>query len=129
MKLPTLRSVFESVFHGQVYTLDGVGYDVPKLTYYAQDNYPAVDIPLFDLMMSKSDEKHGSKEFKKHAKKVNHKEFPIVVVLRNDGKLQIADGNHRAWRAADEGEETIKGYVIPQDELPSDAIVRDQGVS
>ncbi len=126
MALPPLKSVFESVFHGQVYELDGVGYDVPKLTYFAEENYPAIDIPLKDLTMSKSDEKHGSKEFKKHAKKVKHKVFPIVTVSRNDGILQIADGNHRAWRAAEEGELTIKGYIIPQDELPTDAIVDDE---
>lgn len=125
MTLPKLSQVFESVFHGQVYELDGVGYDVPKLTYFAEDNYPAIDIPLKDLTMSKSDEKHGSKEFKKHAKKVKHKVFPIVTVSRNDGTLQIADGNHRAWRAAEEGELTIKGYIIPQDELPTNAIVDD----
>lgn len=123
MKFPKLTKLFESVFHGQVYELDGIGYDVPTLTYWCRDNLPVLDIPLNSLTMSKSDEKHGSKSFKKHAKKVDHKGFPIVCVLRNDGLLQIADGNHRAWKAADAGDETIKGHIIPQDDLPQEAIV------
>lgn len=122
---PSMRFVFESVFYGQVYTLDGVGYDVPRLTAWAKENIPVEDIPLGDLIMSKSDEKHGSKEFKKHAKKVNHKKFPIVTVRLEDGRIQIADGNHRAWKAIDAGEETIQGYVIPYDQMPDEARVED----
>lgn len=123
MRTPNLKKVFESVFHGQVYTLNGIGYDVPKLTYYAQENYPVEDIVLDQLIMSKSDEKHGSKEFIDHAKKVNVKKFPIVTVALNDGGIQIADGNHRAWKAKMGGNETIAGYVIPEDEMPAEAIV------
>ena len=123
MALPRLDAVFESVFHGQVYVLNGIGYDVPKLTFWAEDHLEAEDIPLKSLTMSKSDEKHGSEDFKKHAKKVDHKKFPIVCVVRNDGKIQIADGNHRAWKAAEKGAETIMGYLIPEDDLPAEAIV------
>lgn len=123
---PSMKSVFESVFHGQVYELDGKRYDVPKLTYWAEENVPVSDIPLSSLMMSKSDEKHGSKEFKKHAKKVDHKGFPIVCVMRSDGSIQIADGNHRAWKAAEAGEKTIAGYVIPHDKMPEEAQVEEE---
>lgn len=126
MTTPKLTKVFESVFHGQVYELNGKGYDVPKLTYWAEENIEATDISLKDLTMSKSDEKHGSKGFKKHAKKVSLNKFPIVCVKRNDGKLQIADGNHRAWKAADAGEETISGYIIPEDQLPQEALVEPE---
>lgn len=126
METPKLTKVFEFVFHGQVYELDGREYDVPKLTHWAEENVEVQDIPLTDLTMSKSDEKHGSKKFKKHAKKVDHKGFPIVCVLRDDGKIQIADGNHRAWKAAAAGEETIKGYVIPQADLPEDSLVEPE---
>lgn len=123
MSVPKLTRVFESRFHGQVYTLNGVGYDVPKLTYWCRDNLPALDIPLASLWMSKSDEKHGSDDFKKHAKEIKKDSPPIVTVLRNDGKLQIADGNHRAWNAAEDGSETIKGYIVPEADLPKEAIV------
>jgi hypothetical protein len=122
MSTPKLTKVFESVFHGQVYELNGKGYDVPKLTYWAEANVPETAIPLKDLTMSKSDEKHGTKEFKKHAKKVDHKGFPIVCVQRADGKIQIADGNHRAWKAAEAGDEMIQGYVVPEDQLPDEAL-------
>lgn len=126
MSTPKLTKVFESVFHGQVYELNGKGYDVPELTYWCVENLDSQDIPLADLTMSKSDEKHGSKEFKKHAAKVNHKKFPIVVVARSDGKLQIADGNHRAFKAAAAGEKTIEGYIIPEDQLPESALAGEE---
>lgn len=128
MEMPKLGKVFESVFHGQVYRLDGVGYDVPKLTYYCRDNIPEEDVPLADLHMSQSDEEHGSREFVKHAKKTNPNKFPIVVVRLRDGNLQIADGNHRAWKAAASGEKTIRGHVIDQDDLPDEAVVEFEGI-
>lgn len=126
MSTPKLTKVFESVFHGQVYELNGKGYDVPELTYWCAENLDPQEIPLSDLMMSKSDEKHGSKEFKKHAKGVSVNKFPIVVVARSDGKLQIADGNHRAFKAASLGKETIEGYVIPEDQLPDSALAGEE---
>lgn len=125
-ELPKMSQVFESRFHGQVYTIDGAGYDVPKLTYWCQDNVPVEDIPLAELTMSKSDEKHGSKEFEKHAADLEQDPEevpPIVVVARDDGTLQIADGNHRAWNAASTGQETIRGHVVAQGQLPDEALV------
>jgi len=126
MTTPRLTKVFKSVFHGQVYELNGKGYDVPELTYWCVENLDLRNIPLVDLTMSKSDEKHASKEFKKHARKVDHKGYPIVVVARSDGKLQIADGNHRAFKAASAGEKTIEGYIIPEDQLPDSALAGEE---
>ncbi len=126
MAVPRMTKVFESVFHGQVYEINGVGYDVPELTYWCHENLDPEQIPLDQLIMSKSDEKHGSKEFKKHAKKVDHKKFPIVVVRRRDGTLQIADGNHRAYKAMSHGEKTIEGYVVPEESLPPSAIAQEE---
>ena len=126
MSTPKLTKVFESVFHGQVYELNGKGYDVPELTYWCAENIDPQDIPLSKLTMSKSDEEHGSKEFKKHTKKVSVNRFPIVVVALNDGSLQIADGNHRAFKAAGLGMETIEGYVIPEDQLPDSALASEE---
>jgi hypothetical protein len=121
----SIKNVFvESVFIGQRYLApDGQEYDVPALTAWCQENLPVMDIPLASLIMSRSDEEHGSKEFKKHAAKVDYDRFPIVTCLRSDGSIQIADGNHRAWSAADDGRETIRGYVVPESSLPSGAIV------
>lgn len=114
----------ESVFVGQRYLApDGFEYDVPGLTAWCQENLVATDIPLASLSMSRSDEKHGSKEFKRHADRVDYARFPIVVCQHEDGTLQIADGNHRAWKAADAGEQIISGYIVPEDMLPAMAIV------
>lgn len=116
-----LRTYFESVFYGQVYSCGGRNYDVPLLTAWCKENLDVSDIPLASLTMSHSDEKHGSDEFKAHAQEVSVDEFPIVVVALDDGRLQIADGNHRAWKAAASGRDTIRGYIANQAELPESA--------
>jgi ParB-like chromosome segregation protein Spo0J len=119
-----LKDVFitESRFHGQVYTApDGRQFDVPKLTYWAQEFLDITDVRPKDLLMSKSDEKHGSKEFKQHADEI--KISPIVVVELEDGRLQIADGNHRAWKAMEAQMKRMPAYVIPWEDLPDCALV------
>ncbi len=118
------KTFLESVFYGQVYDLHGFGFDVPKLTQWCADHLIVRDIPLSALTMSRSDEKHGSEEFKQHVAAVDHKTFPIVTLRRKEGNIQIVDGNHRAWKAADMGENTIQGYIIPDEEmLPYEALV------
>lgn len=119
-----LKDVFitESRFYGQVYTNPDncMSYDVPKLTYYAKDSFEIQEVPLNQLLMSKSDEKHGSKEFKKQSNEIEIS--PILVVELESGRLQIADGNHRAYKAMEASWETIPAYVIPFGELPECAL-------
>ncbi len=118
------KTFLESVFYGQVYDLHGFGFDVPKLTQWCAEHLIERDIPLMALTMSHSDEKHGSEAIKQDAKAIDQKTFPIVTIRRKEGNIQIVDGNHRAWKAADAGEATIRGYIIPDEEmLPYEALV------
>jgi hypothetical protein len=44
--------------------------------------------------------------------------FPIIMLQYPDGKWEIIDGNHRAWKAWNEKEDSIKGYLIKSDQMP-----------
>lgn len=97
--------------------------------YVAGRGYPMqIPVDLLEednLQMSPedvADEVVGSPEFIERALQ-SDLSFPIIVVRYPpssrdpDGALFIADGVHRLWKAIDEGNEFIDGYVIEQDDL------------
>jgi hypothetical protein len=78
----------------------------------------AIDQLLHNLEASPDetgDELPGHPEFVERARHASLK-YPIIIVKYDDG-LWVADGVHRLWKANNNGDETIKAYIIDEKEL------------
>jgi hypothetical protein len=113
--------------NNQIFTgEDGVSYNILRLVEWASKNYEIKDISVdrlrheFKTHWQLSDEPDGSPEFVKRA--FESEDYPIVVQKTKAGKLHVMDGRHRAWKAIKTHKRTIKGYIIPINKLPKEAI-------
>jgi hypothetical protein len=111
--------------HRQHWTSDGLRYNVGRLYDFARDVADIEDIPLsllqYGFEHTNVDEEKWSDEFVERCMEANL-DYPILVVVDKKGKHWIADGNHRYGKAVTQGLEMISGYIVHEDELPSDAI-------
>lgn len=110
---------------------DGVAYNVLDLVKWAEENCDLQDIPTEELCHeflsdeARSTEKDGSAAF--IARAIKAEDYPIVVQRKSSGVQWVMDGRHRLWKRIflDQGQ-TIKGYVISEDDLPAHAIDSDE---
>lgn len=111
----------------QVFTDDdGVAYNILRLVEWASRNCTLESINLerlrheFRTGRQRSDEPDGSPEFV--ARAMIAEDFPIVVQKAKTGRLWVMDGRHRLWKAFHKKQRAIKGYVIPIEQMPVDAM-------
>lgn len=109
-------------FTEQTFSDDTGAWAVPDLLAAAQSRRPK-KLSVAELAAqnlgdddSRADEPVGSPEFIARAE-VADLRFPILVVKYANGKLLIADGLHRLWKAQKLGRELISAYVLDQSSL------------
>jgi len=117
---------------GHTFSSNGLTYNVPEMVKWAAQNYPARNVNIRKLLISlyspgfHADEKLGSPEWAQRAWSADPK-YPVVVVRYDDGKVHVADGNHRLWAAFQKWKDSgfkkelsqIKAYFIPYEDLKS----------
>ena len=118
----TFKQFIENKFEDQQFTDQDGAYSVIDLIDYAQKNKKPEEIEVKELMhnLEPSPEETGSDvpgspEFIARAEKASL-EFPILVIKYSDG-LWIADGVHRLWKAVQQKQNYIKGYILNKDEI------------
>lgn len=117
------KNFFENVDYSEQEFSDRNGvYSVGKMIEFAEKNKKPQNIKIKKLLHNLEPSEHetgsdlpGHPEFIKRAQNASLK-FPIIVVKYPDG-LWIADGVHRLWKATEEGQETIRGYIYDDNEL------------
>lgn len=119
--IKTVNQLAKIDWKNQVYgdNESGKGWNVGQLVSHAQSNHPAQDFDLSHLSHLfqnhtgfKADEPINSPAFNTRSEASDLK-YPIVVMGQADGGYHIADGSHRAWKALNSGQKTIKAHVIP----------------
>ena len=104
-------------------------YDINKLyRHIAKRKIPAQSIKLSKLGEFKKPEKYykGWMDRPEDTERVKKaKMFPTIVVRSGRGKKRehwIYDGNHRAWKAHQRGDVSIRAHIIPKHKLPKSAL-------
>ena len=119
----TFKQFLESYrMEDQTFSDNNGTYSVPQIVNYAEKNKKIKEIPISKLLHNLEPSPHeegselpGHPEFIERANQTDLK-YPIIIVKYPDG-LFIADGVHRLAKAHSLNHETIKAYVLDQDEL------------
>lgn len=119
----TFKQFLESFrMEDQTFSDNNGTYSVPKIVNYATENKTIKEIPISKLLHNlepspheEGDELPGHPEFIKRTELTDLK-YPIIIVKYPDG-LFIADGVHRLAKAHSLNHETIKAYLLNQNEL------------
>jgi hypothetical protein len=119
----TFKQFLESFkMEDQTFSDNNGTYSVPKIVHYATENKKIKEIPMSKLLhnLEPSPHESGSElpnhpEFIERANQTDLK-YPIIIVKYPDG-LFIADGVHRLYKAHSQNQQTMKSYVLNQNEL------------
>jgi ParB-like chromosome segregation protein Spo0J len=85
-------------------------YSVPQIVNYATENKTIKEMPLEPLLHNLEPSPHEEGD------ELPDLKYPIIIVKYPDG-LFIADGVHRLAKAHSLNQQTIKAYVLDQNEL------------
>lgn len=120
-----LKDAFISPVHDK-WTSNGTKYDVGViLRHLRSEGAQPRPLPLSLLKpgfdKTNTDEPKWSVRFVERMERAS--DDPILVVVSENGKHWIADGNHRFARKLLEGALSISCYVVAERDLPASAIV------
>jgi len=119
----TFKQFLESYrMEDQTFSDNNGTYSVPQIVNYAEKNKKIKEIPISKLLHNLEPSPHeegselpGHPEFIERANQTDLK-YPIIIVKYPDG-LFIADGVHRLYKAHSQNQQTMKSYVLNQNEL------------
>lgn len=119
------RFLETAAYTDQVYSDQSGSYGVGSMIDFARRNKRLQDIDVSDLLHNLEPSPHetgsdlpGHPEFVRRAERASL-EHPIIVVrYPRENLLFVADGVHRLYKAVRDGQRTMRGYVIEDDELP-----------
>jgi len=88
--------------------------------------YPVRDIPIATLMPFLQGRQEDQSQTQARANAADL-QYPIIVVANDQGRIfQILDGTHRVQKAAGMGMQSIKGHVIPKQDMGEFAVRQQQ---
>ena len=113
--------LLENHFDQSLYTINGKNYKVSEIADWAKKNLRPVALNISDIQRRYIDAKDlfiDVEEGDWVDRSMNSNlSFPILVLDRPDGKLEIIDGNHRVWKAWKSKMNTINAYLINPNSL------------
>ena len=93
-----------------------VKFSIKDLIAMAQ-RYPVKDIPIATLMPFLQGRQEDPTQTQARADAANL-QYPIIVVANDQGKIfSILDGTHRVQKAAGMNMKSIKGHIIPKQDM------------
>jgi len=99
-------------------------WSVPELITWAEDNISPRGLLVAGLAADNIENDAGQADEPLDSPAFHHRamasdlEYPIIVI-NNGGKLIVADGLHRLFKARELGERVISAYVIDREDLNS----------
>jgi len=113
--------LLENHFDQSLYTINGKNYKVSEIADWAKKNLRPVALNISDIQRRYIDAKDLFIDVEEgdwvDISMNSNLSFPILVLDRPDGKLEIIDGNHRVWKAWKSKMNTINAYLINPNSL------------